>query len=251
MVKVLVIRTAGTNCDKETVEAWEYVGAKVSLLHVNELVRRPKLFSQFQILTIPGGFSYGDDLGAGKLLANDLIYQLAEPLFNFVKAGKPILGICNGFQVLLKAGLIPQVTLFNNDSARFECRWVRLLNVSKKCLWTKGIESLWIPVAHGEGKFIAANNVVLKDLRKNDQVVFQYVDARGKFGSYPVNPNGSEDNIAGIGDKNGLVLGLMPHPERCLNFYQLPWWIRKPKERVKKNLGWKIFENGFKYVKSC
>jgi phosphoribosylformylglycinamidine (FGAM) synthase-like amidotransferase family enzyme len=163
-VKTLVLRTAGSNCDYETVHAFQHMGSEVSLIHINQIVAGKTRLSDFQILAIPGGFTYGDDISAGKILANELKYKLTSQIENFIADGKLIIGICNGFQVLVKAGLLPDVnlsngkqlvTLTNNDSGKFEDRWIYLKPISKKCVFTRGIEQLvYFPVAHAEGKFI-------------------------------------------------------------------------------------------------
>lgn len=246
--RVVVLRAPGSNCDQETAAAWGYVGGEVELVHINELVRGEKELSDYQILTIPGGFTYGDDLGAGKLLANDFLYRLREPLQRFVEAGRPILGICNGFQVLVKMGLLSGATLYANDSGRFECRWVHLRSVNGgRCIWTRGIGGLtYLPVAHAEGKFVPAGEETLKRLADEDRLVCTYVDEGGKRGGYPVNPNGSVADIAGVCDETGLIFGLMPHPERHVLPYHHPRWTRRGE--VQEGDGVVIFRNGIRYV---
>lgn len=257
--KVCVLRTAGTNCDKETAFAFTKVGAQAHLIHVNLLINQKENLKNYQILAIPGGFSYGDDLGAGKILANELRYKLISQIKEFIFAGKLIIGICNGFQILVKSGLLPgnddqdqEASLIINDSAKFEDRWVYLTHKtgrSEKCAWTKDLpEVIYLPVAHGEGKFICKSKAALEKLKKNDQVVFQYCDESGRFAGYPVNPNGAQDNIAGICDDTGRILGLMPHPERHISFRQHP---RKEKTAGNKDgAGFLIFRNGVEYAKS-
>ncbi|MDZ7264973.1 MAG: phosphoribosylformylglycinamidine synthase I [candidate division KSB1 bacterium] len=235
--KTLVLRTAGSNCDLETVHAFQQVGSDVRLVHINQIIAGAVRLSDFQILAIPGGFTYGDDVSAGKILANEMKFKLKEQLTEFAAAGKLILGICNGFQVLVKAGLLPEVqlnsseqlvTLTHNDSGKFEDRWVYLKATSKKCAFTNGIEKLvYFPVAHAEGKFVARDDATLSDLYKNDQIVFQYAAPTGELAGYPWNPNGSIDNIAGICDPSGHILGLMPHPERHFHPTHHPRWTRE------------------------
>lgn len=235
--KTLVLRTAGSNCDLETVHAFQQVGSEVRLVHINQIIAGAVRLSDFQILAIPGGFTYGDDVSAGKILANEMKFKLNEQLLEFTAAGKLILGICNGFQVLVKAGLLPDVqlhsteqlvTLTNNDSGKFEDRWVYLKAVNRKCVFTDGIEQMvYLPVAHAEGKFIPRDDRVLEQLKTNDQIVFQYTDPAGELAGYPWNPNGSIDNIAGICDTTGRILGLMPHPERHFHPTQHPRWMRE------------------------
>lgn len=255
--KTLVLRTAGSNCDYETVHAFQHVGSEVSLVHINQIVTGKTRLSDFQILAIPGGFTYGDDISAGKILANELKNKLTDQLESFVNAGKLIIGICNGFQVLVKAGLLPEihlnsgkqdVTLTNNDSGKFEDRWIYMKPVSQKCVFTRGIEKLvYYPVAHAEGKFIPNDQSVLQHLKANDQIVFQYTNPDGDPAEYPWNPNGSVDNIAGICDPSGRVFGLMPHPERHFHPTHHPRWTR---EGLKAEAdGVAIFRNAVEYVK--
>ncbi|MCM8762782.1 MAG: phosphoribosylformylglycinamidine synthase I [Candidatus Omnitrophica bacterium] len=259
--KVLVLRTAGTNCDKETAFAFEALGAEAELLHINVLIENKKKLFDFQILVIPGGFSYGDDIAAGKILANELKYKLSDELKKFIQGRRLILGICNGFQVLVKAGILPgnnefkqEVTLALNDSGRFEDRWVYLKNQksnskNQKCVWAKDLpEIIYLPVAHGEGKFIVQDKSVLNRLMENGQIVLQYCNEEGKLTGYPYNPNGSELNIAGICDETGRIFGLMPHPERHFQDTQNPKWMRQKK---KENItdGALILRNGVEYAK--
>ena len=258
--KVCVLRTAGTNCDEETAFAFSKAGASAGLVHINRLIAGKKHLEDYQILAIPGGFSYGDDIAAGKILANELRYKLIEDIRRFIGEGKLIVGICNGFQVLVKSGLLPgnndltqEASLIINDSGKFEDRWVYLkvskcqsVKVSKKCAWTKDLpEIIYLPVAHGEGKFITKDKSALERLTRNGQVVFQYCDGKGKLADYPCNPNGSVDNIAGICDETGRILGLMPHPERHLGVSQHPRWA-KLKQRGD---GLAIFRNGVEYAR--
>ncbi len=248
-VKVCVIRTAGTNCDKETAFAFAKAGAAAELIHINSLVQGDKGLAGYQILALPGGFSYGDDLASGKVFANELKCKLRSVLKKFIEDGKLIIGICNGFQILVKSGLLPGSTelkqdtsLIINDSGKFEDRWV-YLKPGGKCAWTKGLKNIiYLPVAHGEGKFLVQDKNVLKRLKDNSQVVFQYCDSRGKLSAYPDNPNGSIENIAGITDETGRILGLMPHPERHLFPAQHPrnWNLKSKKEGD----GLQIFRNG-------
>ncbi len=235
--KVLVLRTAGTNCDAETVHAWELAGADPLRLHVNELIDTPGRLQEFGILTIPGGFSYGDDIAAGKILARQLLGHLSDALRDFVAAGRLVLGICNGFQVLVKAGLLPggenepvgpqAVTLTNNDSARFEDRWIHMKASSKGCAFVPPGVTVALPIAHGEGKLVSRDAEVRARLRRDGHIALTYCDAEGRPGPYPINPNGSEDDIAGLCDRTGRVFGLMPHPERFVYATQHPEWTRR------------------------
>jgi phosphoribosylformylglycinamidine synthase I len=229
MVKALIVRAAGTNTDVETVVACDRAGFKTDLLHVNRLVEKPERFREYDCFVVPGGFSYGDDLGSGRVFANELRLRLIEPIRDFVRAGKMVLGICNGFQVLVKSGLLPDpladgppsVTLTFNDSGRFQDQWVRLKAVSGKCAWIGEGEELETAITHGEGKFVAPA-ATLDRLEAAGQVVLKYVGG---------NPNGSLRDIAGICDPTGRVLGLMPHPEKHLDGTNHPKWTRLGERR--------------------
>ena len=252
-VRTLILRAPGTNCDVETAFAFEQAGSLVDWAHVNQLVRGEKLLPHYQILVIPGGFTYGDDVSAGKILANELRLKLGQDIQRFVDAGGLILGICNGFQVLVKAGILPpsvdgerqRLTLAGNDSNRFECRWVYLqVNQKSPCLFTRGISTMYLPVAHGEGK-VMAEAETLAELN----VVLRYADERGNIqAGYPHNPNGSVDNIAGICDASGRIFALMPHPERFIHWTQHPRWTREAPR--KRGDGFGIFLNAVEWVKS-
>ncbi len=260
--KALVLRTAGTNCDMESAFAFESVGAKADIVHINRLKDGEARLDDYHILVIPGGFTYGDDIASGKILANELKYTLFDDVKRFLSEGKLIIGICNGFQVLVKAGLLPglngnamdiDATLNLNDSARFEDRWVYLKSANHKkektrCAWTENVKDIiYLPVAHGEGKFIPKNNKVLDALKKNGQIVFRYADAKGRPGGYPSNPNGSTDDIAGICDPTGRILGMMPHPERFIDRTQHPRWTRE--KLRKEGDGLAIIRSGVEYIK--
>lgn len=251
MVKVLVLRAPGTNCDAETVFAFQQAGAGASLVHVNRLIRREERLTDYQILAIPGGFTYGDDIAAGKVLANELKVKLRDDIMRFIEGGGLILGICNGFQVLVKAGFLPEpsgdgsprMTLAINDSGRFECRWVHLqVDQESPCVFTQGMESLYIPVAHGEGKVVAEANL-LPELN----VVVRYADEVGDTrAGYPHNPNGSMDNIAGICDASGRIFALMPHPERHILGIQHPQWTRRGVQQY--GDGFPVFQNAVRWA---
>jgi phosphoribosylformylglycinamidine synthase len=248
--QVLILRTAGTNCDVETAHAFQLAGATPVSIHLNRLVENPRRLHDFQILAIPGGFSYGDDIAAGRILANQIVHHLSEAFRDFIAAGKPVIGICNGFQVLVKAGLLPGAmpgveregqicALTNNDSGRFVDRWVPLSGRSRKCIWTAGLEPLELPVAHGEGKFVPGDERIRKALRDQDQVALVYAGD---------NPNGSVDDVAGICDASGLVFGLMPHPERHVSARQHPAWSSRAREAS--GPGLRIFQNAVRHVLS-
>lgn len=238
-VKAIVLRAAGINCDTETEYALELAGAAAQRMHINRLIENKKLLKEFQILVFPGGFSYGDDVAAGKVLANQIIHHLSEPIRKFIDDGKLILGICNGFQVLVKTGILPgnnqspatsdgaRVTITYNDSGKFEDRWVYLAPQSDKCIFIEPDRQIYLPIAHGEGKVVTSDQAVLEALKSAGRIAFKYVDENGSEGPYPVNPNGSMASIAGLTDTTGRVLGLMPHPERHVRATQHPHWSRR------------------------
>ncbi len=255
--KVLILRTAGTNCDYETQYAFEKAGAKVDAVHINILLANKKLLKDYQILALPGGFTYGDDVSAGKILANQIKYNLEEDIETFIHEKKLILGICNGFQVLTKAGLLPAInkhhqeaTLTFNDSNKFEDRWVYLKICSNKSVFVKDgdIPKMYLPIAHGEGKFVTQDESILNKITMNRQIVFKYVNEQGEEIGYPWNPNGSVQNIAGICDQTGQILGMMPHPERHVEPTQHPRWTRNGLKEF--GNGFLIFRNAVDYIKS-
>lgn len=232
MARILVLRAAGINCDEETAFAWRLAGAQTVSVHINRLIENPLLITDFQIITVPGGFSYGDDIAAGKILGVRLAQHLGEALRSFVERGGLVLGICNGFQVLVRAGLLPgagckvPVTLTRNDSGRYETRWVAVRSESTHCAFLNRGETLEIPVGHAEGKFTVADSSHLTILEKRDRVALRYVGLSGEPPVYPENPNGSIGNVAGLTDATGRVLGLMPHPERNVARTHHPAWSR-------------------------
>ena len=252
--KAIVLRAAGINCDMETEYAFQLAGAEAQRVHVNRVLENKGLLDEFQILVIPGGFSYGDDVAAGKILANQIVHHLLEPVQNFIEQGKLVLGICNGFQVLVKAGILPgrisneqqqEVTITYNDSAKYEDRWVYLAPQTDRCVFIEPGRQIYLPVAHGEGKVITRDDTALQELKTEGHVAFKYVDENGREGDYPINPNGSTDSVAGLTDTTGRVLGLMPHPERFIRPTQHPRWSRL--ENVNAD-GMTIFRNAVKYV---
>ncbi|MDR3243875.1 MAG: phosphoribosylformylglycinamidine synthase I [Elusimicrobiota bacterium] len=258
--KVLILRTAGTNCDYETQSAFEECKAVVEKLHINAAIGEKDKILKYDILVFPGGFSYGDDIASGKILANEVKSKLGDILQKFASSKRPIIGICNGFQVLVKMGLLPDNKLFEqistlsyNDSNKFECRWVYLkTKVSDKdkvkCLWTKNLpDIITLPIAHGEGKFIPKNKKIIDDLKKNHQIVLRYCDRDAGIPQYPLDPNGSVEQIAGICNPDGNVFGLMPHPERFVFAFQHP--LRQSKDFGKYGWGKIIFQNAVDYVK--
>jgi len=252
--RVLILRAPGANCDLEAQFAFEKAGAIAERLHINRLRDAPNLLSQFQILVVPGGFTYGDDVAAGKILANQLSVFLGEQLRRFRDKEKLILGICNGFQAILKAGLIvppdeegPIATLAHNTHGRFEDRWVHLKATPGKCVFLKGYNQAHLPIAHGEGNFVVRHDWMLKGLDQAGQIVLRYVDATGSSGPFPVNPNGSQGDVAGVCDATGRVLGLMPHPERHILPTQHPQWTRLG--MASEGEGLRLFRNAVEYFK--
>lgn len=261
----LILRTAGTNCDGETAYAFQLAGATTELVHVNRLLGEATLLDRFQILAIPGGFSYGDDIAAGRILANQIAHHLADAFRGFIASGRPMIGICNGFQVLVKTDLLPGAmpgeagaaqtcTLAHNDSGRFIDRWVHVTPRSGKCIWTQGLENqpMELPIAHGEGKFVPGSEAVRRALWDRGQVALTYARADGSpaNGQWPDNPNGSIDDIAGVCDASGLVFGLMPHPERYVDPMQHPAWTRR-KTLPAAGQGLAIFQNAVQHVQSA
>jgi phosphoribosylformylglycinamidine synthase I len=254
-VRAVVLRAAGINCDMETEYALELAGAKAKRVHINRIIKDKSLLDGFQIIVFPGGFSYGDDVAAGKILANQIVHHLFEPLQEFIGDGKLVLGICNGFQVLVKTGILPgcnstgrqeEVTITNNDSGKFEDRWVYLAPQAERCVFIERGRQIYLPIAHGEGKVVTRDAATLDEVKSGGHVAFKYVDENGAEGDYPVNPNGSVDSIAGLTDTTGRVLGLMPHPERFVRPTQHPRWSRT--EDVDSD-GMTIFNNAVKYAR--
>jgi phosphoribosylformylglycinamidine synthase len=256
--KTLILRTAGVNCDRETAHAFELAGAQADFVHLNRILENPTMMQEYQIMAFPGGFSYGDDIAAGRILANQVHHHLAEGFAKFIEAGKPIIGICNGFQVLVKTDLLPgklagqngqTATLAHNDCGRFVDRWIHLASRPSKCIWTRGVDRLELPIAHGEGKFIPRDESIRKALWDNGQVALVYTNADGTpaGGTAPANPNGSIDDIAGVCDPTGLVFGLMPHPERHVDPTQHPAWTRMTPLPLE-GQGLQIFRNAVKHV---
>lgn len=236
--KVIILKSDGINCDEELVYAFELAGGEVDLVHVNELRSKKKSLNNYQILGLPGGFSYGDDIVSGKILATELTSFFSKELSKFIKReDTQIIGICNGFQVLIRTGLLPfrtvgkmNATLIDNDSGHFECRWVNLVvdpKTKSRALWNMRGQKVSYQVAHGEGKFFASQEV-LEQIEKNNLVALRYVDQKGSpTQDYPANPNGALHAIAGVTDTTGRIIGLMPHPERFVTEEQHPNWRRE------------------------
>jgi len=256
-VKSIVLRAAGINCDLETEHALELAGAEARRVHINRIIEDKSALDEFQIIVFPGGFSYGDDVAAGKILANQIVHHLYDSVQKFIDDGKLVLGICNGFQVLVKAGILPgdnssgkqeTVTITYNDSGKFEDRWVYLAPQTEKCIFIESGRQIYLPVAHGEGKVVTKDTDTLEKLKADGHVAFKYVDKNGKEGDYPINPNGSVDSIAGLTDTTGRVLGLMPHPERHVRPTQHPHWSRLKNKQD--GDGMTMFDNAVKYIQA-
>lgn len=268
-VRSIVITGYGTNCEMEMAHACRLAGSEVvDIVHINELIRGEKSFDDYHFLNLPGGFLDGDDLGAAKAGANRIQYakvsgkeeRLYDQLLRFIHEGKMILGVCNGFQLMVKLGLIPsledhhgdqEVTLTFNDSGRFEDRWVYLkINPKSPCLFTKGMKGVYLPIRHGEGKFIPADEAVQGELKRRGLIALQYSSEtyRKPVMEYPLNPNGSIDAVAGICDETGRLLGMMPHPEAYLHRTNHPRWTRE--EVPEEGKGLAFFRNAVQYIRN-
>ena len=252
--RALVLRAPGTNCDQETAWAFRLAGADTEFIHINQLMENPRTTLDYQILCVPGGFSFGDDVGAGRILASKFTSRLKDCIEEFRTAEKLVLGICNGFQVLIKTGfLVPKdvsglpVTLTWNHNGRYDCRWVNLKTAGSSCVFLRDTDMMYLPIAHAEGRFVVRDSGILANLKSTRQVALKYVNPDGSNSDvpYPFNPNGSDDNIAGICDESGCVFGLMPHPERFVDRTQHPRWTRLPENTAVDGL--KIFENAVSY----
>jgi phosphoribosylformylglycinamidine synthase I len=257
--RVLILTGYGINCDYETEFAFnmDSVGGDARRVHINDLIDGHDSLDNYHILAFPGGFSFGDDIAAGKVLALKFEYGLGPQLEKFVTDGKLILGICNGFQAMVKMKILPRldhsqqqnVTLTFNDSGKFEDRWVYLkVNPDSPCVFTRGIERLYLPVRHGEGKFVPVSEEVSRQLLQNNQVAVRYSDPHGRTDCvYPLNPNGSVDSVAGICDPSGRIFGLMPHPEGYLFRTQHPRWTRE--DVPEEGGGVQVFRNAAEFAR--
>lgn len=243
--KAIILRGTGTNCDIETMSAFRYVGADAELVHINELLAGKKKIPDYSIMAFPGGFSYGDDISAGRIFAVKMA-RLAREFGAFIKGGRPVLGICNGFQILARTGFLPEnkgdvqlSTLYTNDCGRFLAKWVKLkVNRKSPCIFTRGLpEEIELPIAHGEGKFVMEDREALAGLLKAELHALTYAD----------NPNGSMHSIAGITNPGGTCLGLMPHPER--NFFSWQGPDRPSAASRKEAVGYEFFRNAVEYAR--
>jgi len=261
-MKTLILRGPGTNCDQETAYAFQLAGSQTETLHLNQLLEEPRRLLDFQVLCLPGGFSYGDDLGAGRVFGFLLKQQLGDVLREFRDADRLILGICNGFQILLSCGLLVppssdgrgRATLTANDGGQFLDRWVYLEVQSTPCVFLRGLERLVMPIAHAEGKFLTDSEETLSGMSQAGQLSLRYVSptaAEPSLGAVPANPNGSMQDVAGICDPSGRVFGLMPHPERYVTRTQHFQWTRldagdsAQTEQASSGLG--LFQNAVAY----
>lgn len=262
----LVLTGYGINCDDETGFAFEKAGATVDLMHINDLIENRRILKDYQIFAFPGGFSFGDDTGAGIALANKIKNNLWDDLIKFIQKDKLVMGICNGFQVLTNLGLLPalnenygerNVALIHNNSARYQCEWIDVEFNCRKSPWLEDSIKMSLPIAHGEGKFYAHKGII-EELKKRGLIAVKYVkgDMFDYYEKREYNPNGSLEDIAGITDESGKILGMMPHPERAIDFTQLPHWtlLREKYKRMGIEIpteasGLQIFRNGVKYFK--
>jgi len=264
MIKTAILTGYGINCEEETAYAFELAGGRSEIVHINDVVEKIKSLEDFQILVFPGVFSYGDNTGSGNAFANRVKNHVWEQVLSFVKKDKLVIGICNGFQIMVNLGLLPalggnfgkrEVALTHNKKARYLDRWVDLKNENGS-YWLTGIEEISLPIAHGEGRFYTEDKV-LDEIKLKNLVALRYVEGEmSEYQSLEVNPNGSVDDIAAISDESRRILGMMPHPERAIFFHHLPnWnWLKEQYERQGKRVpefgpGLKIFKNGINYFK--
>jgi phosphoribosylformylglycinamidine synthase len=262
-VKGLVITGFGLNCEAETYYVLERAGAEVEQVHLNDLIAGKRKLNEYHLVAFIGGFAFGDHISAGQVFANRFKCHLMDELRAFIAEGKLVIGICNGFQTLAKMGLLPgfngdyetqSVTLGANDSGTFRDAWIRLkADPGTKCVFTRGIDEIELPIRHGEGKFMVKDESVLDRLRSQGQIVFRYIDPGTGSPTmvYPHNPNGSVDAVAGICDPSGRVFGLMPHPEAFHSPYNHPHWLRQKLDGrlPSEGAGMKIFKNAVEYLK--
>ncbi len=252
--RALIFAGYGLNCEEETKFAFEKAGGAADIWHINDVIENPAVLKKYEILAFPGGFSYGDDLGSGRAYALKLRNHLQESIQQFVERDTLVIGICNGFQILTGTDILPG-SLLQNTSARYVDRWVDL-KVEGNSPWLTGIEKLSVPIAHGEGRYYVTN-AELKKLQKDNAIAFTYTKGEiCKFQDLPANPNGALADIAGVLGYDGRVLGLMPHPERAVSFFQLPHWTylqeemkRKGRKPQEEGPGLALFRNAVRYFK--
>ena len=267
-IKSIVITGNGTNCEMETAHACKLAGSdEVDIVHISELLHGEKRLDDYHFLNLAGGFLDGDDLGSAKAGANRILNakitgkseKLYDQLIRFINEGKLVLGVCNGFQLMVKLGLLPGLdgdysnqtaTLTFNDSGKFEDRWVYLkINSDSPCVFTRDLEGIYLPIRHGEGKFITKNEDALERLHKDNLIVTEYSngDYKDATMNYPQNPNGSIDSIAGICNETGKLFGLMPHPEAYLHYTNHPRWTRE--KLPEEGMGLSIFKNAIQFIR--
>jgi len=272
--RALILRAPGTNCDEETAHAFRLAGAQTERIHINRLIENPSIAARYQILCIPGGFSFGDDIGAGRILAVRLRRHLAGMIEEFVHGRRDclVLGICNGMQVLMQLGVLTEdlaekndhrrvATLTWNRHGRFETRWVHLAVDETPCVFLRSVRRLYLPMAHAEGNFVVANDGVLQTLKRQGRLAIRYCPPAGANDSsptttrlagsddvldFPINPNGAMANVAGVCDASGRVFGLMPHPERHIDPLQHPFWTRR-ETQPERGDGHVVFKNAVEY----
>ena len=238
--KVIILSGYGLNCEEETKFAFEWAGGEADIVHINDLIAKPKMLSQYQILAFPGGFAYGDDTGSGKAYANKFKNHLSKELKEFLSRDTLVIGICNGFQIITNLGILPGALTYNKKGLYLD-RWVDLKVVGKSP-WLKNIKTISLPIAHGEGKYVVGDNT-------KTEIAFKYVKGPiCKFQNLEKNPNGSERDIAGVLAYNGRVLGLMPHPERAMFSHQSPLW-QNNKKGPKEGASLQIFKNAINYFR--
>lgn len=256
--RVLILRAPGTNCEVETAFAFQRAGAQTTLLHVNRLIESPGLAADHQVLCFPGGFSYGDDIAAGRILAQQLKVHLNDVVEQFKAADRLVLGICNGFQIMMRLGIFfdspeqPPATLTLNRQGRFEDRWVHLSARQNNCVFLRDVDRMYLPMAHAEGRLVLRSDESGCKFAGSGQLCLRYATENGPAVDdqlpFPINPNGSELNVAGLCDASGRVFGLMPHPERHIEFTQHPYWTRRTEQPVEGD-GMVIFKNAVDYFR--
>ncbi len=251
--RVAILKAEGTNFDEETKWAFDLAGGRADIILMSEVLQKPQILFKYQLLDLPGGFSYGDDLYSGKIWANEILSYLSDVIQKFISKNGIIIGVCNGFQVLVRAGLLPgfgkpneNIGLIFNQRQKFECRWIKIKFQKSNCIFLKKDLIGFLPVEHGEGRFIVKNKTILERLKKNGQIVVEYVDSRNlPSKSYPDNPNGSTLAIAGISDTTGQIFGMMPHPEHHMVYYQYPNWRTEKVDPI----GFQIYKTAIDYLR--
>lgn len=249
--KIIIMSGYGLNCEEETKFAFEWAGGEADIVHINDLIASPKMLQDYDILAFPGGFSYGDDTGSGKAYANKFKNHLAGELEQFLARNTLVIGICNGFQIVTNLGILPGALTYNSGGKYLD-RWVDV-KVEGRSPWLTGIKQISFPIAHGEGRYVIESKKV-KVLQKNKQIALKYTKGEiCNFQNLGANPNGSQNDIAGVLAYNGRVFGLMPHPERAMFFHQSPLWQMKKSEdnntKEKEGAGLLIFKNAVNYFK--